>query len=68
MPRAKTAYFTALREEMPELIDTATGREPRPGPARQVYRGVLDRQRKTGKGSGPTDTDATGPLFGQFWS
>jgi uncharacterized iron-regulated membrane protein len=28
--QAKTAYFTALREEMPELIDTATGREPRP--------------------------------------
>jgi hypothetical protein len=28
--QAKTAYFTALREEKPKLIDTATGREPRP--------------------------------------
>ena len=27
---AKTAYFTALREEMPELINTATRRELRP--------------------------------------
>jgi hypothetical protein len=28
--QAKTAYFAALREEMPELIDIATGRQPRP--------------------------------------
>jgi len=28
--QAKTAYFTALREEMPELINIATGRQPRP--------------------------------------
>ena len=27
---AKTAYFTTLREEMPELINTATRRELRP--------------------------------------
>jgi hypothetical protein len=27
---AKTAYFTALREEMPELINTATRRKLRP--------------------------------------
>ena len=28
--QAKTAYFAALREEMPELINIATGRQPRP--------------------------------------
>jgi hypothetical protein len=27
---AKTAYFTALRDEMPELINTATRRKLRP--------------------------------------
>jgi hypothetical protein len=28
--KAKTAYFNALRTEMPELTDIATGRQPRP--------------------------------------
>jgi hypothetical protein len=27
---AKVAYFTALRDEMPELINIASGKEPRP--------------------------------------
>ena len=27
---AKVAYFTALRNEMPELINIASGKEPRP--------------------------------------
>jgi hypothetical protein len=28
--KAKTAYFNALRAEMPEMTDIATGRQPRP--------------------------------------
>ena len=28
--KAKTAYFNALRSEMPEITDIATGRQPRP--------------------------------------
>jgi hypothetical protein len=28
--KAKTAYFDALRAEIPEMIDIATGRPPRP--------------------------------------
>ena len=28
--KAKTAYYNALRAEMPEMIDIATGRQPRP--------------------------------------
>jgi hypothetical protein len=28
--KAKTAYYNALRAEMPEMTDIATGREPRP--------------------------------------
>jgi hypothetical protein len=28
-PRAKTAYFDALRSTMPELENIATGKEPR---------------------------------------
>ena len=28
--RAKTAYYNALRNAVPELIDIATGKEPRP--------------------------------------
>ena len=28
--KAKTAYYNALRAEMPELTDIATGRQPRP--------------------------------------
>jgi len=28
--KAKTAYFDALRDEIPEMTDIATGRQPRP--------------------------------------
>ena len=28
--KAKTAYFNALRAEIPEMTDIATGRQPRP--------------------------------------
>ena len=52
--RAKTAYFTVLREEMPELISIATGREPRP-PALDKFAAFFNRRRKTAKDGGRRD-------------
>lgn len=46
---AKTVYFKALRDEVPELMEIATGKEARPG-ARHLRRSVRGRRRKTGDG------------------
>jgi hypothetical protein len=46
--KAKTAYFNALRSEMPELTDIATGRQPRLSDLDKLPEGVLGRRRKAG--------------------
>jgi hypothetical protein len=64
---AKTAYFTALRQEMPELINIATGKESRPVQLEEFTTAFSVASEKTGKGDRRSDTDATGALFRQSW-
>ena len=53
---AKTAYFNALRDAAPELMNVAAGREARPTElVRHDGRGVRGRRRKTRNGSGRSD-------------
>jgi hypothetical protein len=47
---SKTAYFKALRAEIPELIKIATGKEARPPELDHLRRGVRGRRRRAGDG------------------
>jgi hypothetical protein len=62
--KAKTAYFNALRAEIPEMTDIATGRQPRPSDFGQIPGGVLGCRRKAGKGGGSRDADSITTVFG----
>jgi hypothetical protein len=62
---AKTAYFTALRKEMPELINIATRRKLQLLQLDNFYCGVLARQRETAKGGGRKDRGIARAFLGQ---
>ena len=50
--KAKTAYFNALRAEIPEMTDIATGRQPRPSDLDKFPTAFSVCRRKAGKGGG----------------
>src|SRR6202035_1160315 len=50
--KAKTAYFNALRSEMPEITDIATGRQPATIRLGQIADFVLGCRRRAGQGGG----------------
>jgi hypothetical protein len=49
--KAKTAYYNALRAEMPEMTDIATGRQPRPSDL-DKFPAAFSVAGETGKGGG----------------